>query len=153
MSDFGLIWRPFRKYLQIKNFFQKFSSRSLSYLNSPLTSCIKSEKSLEQFLRKLRYQLINQPTNQPIITDFGLIVRPFCEYLQIKNFFQKSGSVAFLPLQCPNFMEKIRKILRAASERTALPTNQTTNQLPTTPILQDVADAGPTKVFYTYFHT
>ena len=59
---------------------------------------MKSEKSLEQFLRKLRYQLINQPTNQPIITDFGLIVRPFCEYLQIKNFFQKSGSVAFLPL-------------------------------------------------------
>ena len=33
----------------------------------------------------------NQPTNQPIITDFGLIWRPFREYLQIKNFFQKSG--------------------------------------------------------------
>ena len=24
VSDFGLIWRPFREYLQIKNFFQKF---------------------------------------------------------------------------------------------------------------------------------
>ena len=33
-------------------------------------------------------------------------------------------------------MEKIRKVLRAVSEKTALPTNQQTNQLlPTTPIL------------------
>ena len=40
----------------------------------------------------------NQPTKQPIITDFGLIWRPFCEYLQIKIFFPKSGSVTFLPL-------------------------------------------------------
>ena len=33
-------------------------------------------------------------------------------------------------------MQKIRKILRAVSEKTALPTNQPTNQLlPTTPIL------------------
>ena len=76
------------------------------------------------------------------VSDFGLIWRPFREYLQIKNFFQKSGSVTFLPLQSPNFMQKIRKILRAVSEKTALPTNQPTNQLlPTTPILQDLADA------------
>ena len=50
-------------------------------------------------------------------------------------------------------MQKIRKILRAVSEETVLPTNQPTNQSPTTPILQDLADAGPIKVFYTYFHT
>ena len=37
-------------------------------------------------------------------------------------------------------MQKIRKILRAVSEKTALPTNQ----LPTTPILYDLAHAGPT---------
>ena len=61
------------------------------------------------------------------VSDFGLIWRPFCEYLQIKNFFQKSGSVTFLPLQSPNFMQKIRKILRAVSEKTALPTIQPTN--------------------------
>ena len=80
------------------------------------------------------------------VSDFGLIWRLFREYLQIKNFFQKSGSVTFLPLQSPNFMQKIRKILRAVSEKTALPTNQPTNQLlPTTPILQDLAEAGPTK--------
>ena len=78
------------------------------------------------------------------VSDFGLIWRPFREYLQIKNFFQKSGSVTFLPLQSPNFMQKIRKILRAVSEKTVLPTNQPTNQLlPTTPILQDLADGGP----------
>ena len=32
------------------------------------------------------------------VSYFGLIWRPFHEYLQIKNFFQKSGSVTFLPL-------------------------------------------------------
>ena len=37
-------------------------------------------------------------------------------------------------------MQKIRKILRAVSEKTVLPTNQL---LPTTPILWDLADAGP----------
>ena len=57
-------------------------------------------------------------------SDFGLIWRPFREYLQIKNFFQKFGSVTFLPLLFPNFMQKNKKILRAISEKTALPTNQ-----------------------------
>ena len=37
-------------------------------------------------------------------------------------------------------MQKIRKILRAVSEKTALPTNQL---LPTTPILYHLADASP----------
>ena len=48
----------------------------------------------------------NQLTNQPNIkvSDFGPIWRPFREYLEIKNFFQISGSVTFLPLQSPNFM-------------------------------------------------
>ena len=32
------------------------------------------------------------------VSDFGLIWRPFREYLQIKVFFQKSGSLTFLPL-------------------------------------------------------
>ena len=32
-----------------------------------------------------------------------------------KNFFQKSGSVTFVPLWCTNFLQKIRKILRAVS--------------------------------------
>ena len=91
--DFGLIWGTFCEYLQIKYFF-KNPALWLLYLYSPLTLWKKSEKSLELFLRKLRYQ----STNQPIITDFGLIWRPFCKYFQIKNLFQKSGSVTFLPL-------------------------------------------------------
>ena len=33
-----------------------------------------------------------------------------------KIFFQKSGSVTFVPLWCTNFLQKIRKILRAVSE-------------------------------------
>ena len=40
-------------------------------------------------------------------------------------------------------MQKMRKILRAVSEKTALQTNQPTNQLlPVTPILKDLADTG-----------
>ena len=58
------------------------------------------------------------------VSDFGLIWWPFREYLNINNFFQKPGSVTFLPLQSPNFMQKIKKILRVVSEKTALPTNQ-----------------------------
>ena len=54
MSDFGLIWRRFRKNLQIKNFFQK--SGSLTFLRL----CKKSQKSLQP-----SSQPANQPTNQP----------------------------------------------------------------------------------------
>ena len=62
VSDFGLIWRP----LEI---FFKNPALSLFYLYSSLTSCKKSGKSSESFLRKLRYQPTNQLTNQPIITN------------------------------------------------------------------------------------
>ena len=40
---------------------------------------------------------------------FPLFVTP-------QDFFQKSGSVTFVPLWCTNFMQKFRKILRAVSE-------------------------------------
>ena len=70
------------------------------------------------------------------VSDFGLIWRPFREYVQIKNFFQESGSVTFLPLQSPKFMQKIRKIFRAMSQKTALPTIQPINFYRT-------ADDGP----------
>ena len=74
VSDFGVISRPFREYLQIKNFF-KNAALSLLYLCSPLTSCKKPEKSWEPFLRKPRYQPI-QPTNQPIITNDTDLIGP-----------------------------------------------------------------------------
>ena len=40
----------------------------------------------------------------------------FPPFVTPKIFFQKSGSVTFVPLWCTNFMQKIRKILRAVSE-------------------------------------
>ena len=42
-------------------FFFKNRALQLFYLYSPLTSCKKSEKCLELFLRKLCYQTTNQP--------------------------------------------------------------------------------------------
>ena len=121
-----------------QEFFSKIQP-SLLYLYNPLTSCKKLEKSFDLFLRKLRYQ----PTNQPNISvsDFGPIWSRFHKNLQIKTFFQKSGSVTFLPLQPPNVIQKTRKILQAVSEKTALPTNQL---LLTTLILWDLTEVGPT---------
>ena len=54
-----------------QDFFKK-NRLWLFYLYSPLTSCKKSEKSLEPFLRKLRYK----PTNQPIITNNTYLIGP-----------------------------------------------------------------------------
>ena len=59
------------------------------------------------------------------MSDFGLIRRPFYEYLQIKNFLKKSGSVTFLPLQSPNFMQKSQKSLEPFLRKLRCqPTNQ-----------------------------
>ena len=99
------------KYLQIANFSEKQVSFKLKVIfNTNLGQ--KPKKPLLPFLRKIS------------VSDFGLIWIPFFKYLQIKKFFQKFGSVAFLPSQPPNAMQKIRKILRAVSEKTTLPTNQ-----------------------------
>ena len=38
VSDLGLIWRPFHKYLQIKNFFQKSSSVTFLNYSYPYTN-------------------------------------------------------------------------------------------------------------------
>ena len=47
-------------------------------------------------------------------------------------------------------MQKIRKILIAVSEKTALPTNQATKQ-PTNQLLPtDLADASPTPSFHIF---
>ena len=75
----------------------RFLSNWRSYL--VLTSDQKPKKSLELFLRKIS------------VSDFGLIWRPFREYLQIKNFFSKIRFCHFSTFIVPNFMQKIRKIL------------------------------------------
>ena len=70
--QFGQFFDDFEvKYLQIANFSEKQVSFKLKVIFST--------------------KYINVP-------DFGLIWRPFHEYLQIENFFRKSGSVTFLPL-------------------------------------------------------
>ena len=121
-SIWAIFWR-FRGQISPNcKFFWKIGSFKLKVIFS--TNFRPKTKKIEPFLRKIS------------VSDFGLIWRLFCENLQIKKFFFKNPAVTFLPLQSPNFMQNIRKILRAVSEKTASPTNQTTNQLlPTTPIL------------------
>ena len=118
-----LIWRSFREYLQTKNFLE--NPGSVAFL--PLQShnfTQKIRKNLRAVSEKTALPTNpNEPTNQPM-----LIWRSFREYLQTKNFLENPGSVAFLPLQFHNFMQKIRNILRAVSEKTALPANQPKNQ-------------------------
>ena len=135
--QFGQFFDNFEvKYLQIANFSEKQVSLKLKVIFST-NFRPKTKKIVTAVFEKI----IN-------ISDLSLIWKPLREYLQIKICFQKSSSVTFLPLQFPNFMQKIRKIFRAISEKTMLPTNQPTNQptnplLPITPILQDLADPGP----------
>ena len=125
------------KYLQIVNYFEKQVSFKLK-----VTFSTNFRPKTKKIVRAVFEKNIK-------VSDFGLIWRPFREYLQIKNFFQKSGSGTFLPLQSPNFMQIIRNILRTVSEKTALPTNQPTNQLlPATPISQNLADAGPKNILW-----
>ena len=127
--QFGQFFGNFEvKYLQIGNFSEKQISFKLKVIFST-----NFRSKTKKVVRAVFEKNIK-------VSDFELIWRLFRQYLQIKNVFQKSSPVTFLLLQSTNFMQKIRKILRAVSEKTALPTNQ----LPTTPILQDLADAGPT---------
>ena len=63
-----------------------------------------------------------------------------------QEFFSKIRLYDFSTFIVPYLHLKNQKFLRTISEKTALPTNQPTNQLlPTTPILYDLADAGPKK--------
>ena len=74
------------KYLQIANFSEKQVSFKLKVIfNTNFRP--KTQKTVRAIFEK-----------NIKVPDFGLIWRPFHEYLQIKNFFQKSGSVTFLPL-------------------------------------------------------
>ena len=70
------------------------------------------------------------------VSHFGLMWRRFREYLQIKNFFQKSGCITFLPLKSSNFMQRIRNAFTNSCligwlvgwKLRYQPTNQQTNQ-------------------------
>ena len=115
-SQFGQFFDDFEvKYPQMGNFSEKQISFKLKVILSTDFSPQTKQIARAVFEKNIK------------VSNFGLIWRLFHKYLRIKNFFQKSDSVTFLPLQSPNVMQKIRKILRAVSEKTALPTNQATN--------------------------
>ena len=74
------------------------------------------------------------------------IERESQEISKSKIFFKNPALSLFYLYSPLTSCKKITKILGAVSEKTALPTNQPTNQvLPTTPILQELADVNPTK--------
>ena len=74
------------KYLQITNFSKKQVSFKLKVIFST-----NFRLNAKKFVRAVFEKNIK-------VSDFGLIWRSFHKYLQITNFFQKSGSVTFLPL-------------------------------------------------------
>ena len=85
--QFGQFFDDFQvKYLQITNFSEKQVSFKLKVIFST-----NFRPKTKKVVRAVFEKNIN-------VSDFGLIWRPSREYLQIKIFFQKSGSVTFLPL-------------------------------------------------------
>ena len=88
----------------------------LFYLYIPLTSCKKSEKSLEPFQRKLLPT--NQPTNQ---CWFGEL---FANISKSRIFFKNPALWLFYLYSPLTSCKKIRKNLRAVCEKTALPNNK-----------------------------
>ena len=79
---FGQFFDDFEvNYLQIEIFSEKYVSFKLKFIFST---------NFRPNTKKIVWAVFEK--------RFGLIWRPFREYLQIKNFFQKSGSVTFLPL-------------------------------------------------------
>ena len=84
---FGLVFDDFEaKYLGIVNFSEKYVSFKLKVIFTT------------NFRPKTK-KIVTAVFGKNIkVSDFGLIWRLFREYLQIKIFFQKSGSLTFLPL-------------------------------------------------------
>ena len=70
----------------------------LFYLYSPLTSCKKSEKSLEPFLRRLRYQPSSQPTNY---NWFWTNLETFSRISPNQDFFFKNPALWLFYLYSP----------------------------------------------------
>ena len=101
------------KYLQIEFFFEKYALFKLMIIFS--TNFRPKTKTIVRAVFEKNIK----------VSDFGLISRPFREYLQIKNFF-KNAALSLLYLCSPlTSCKKIRKIVRAVFEKTALPTNPT----------------------------
>ena len=79
--QFGQLFDNFEvKYLQIANFSEKEVSFKLKVIFST-NFRPKTKKIVEAVFEKIIK-----------VSDFGLIWRPFCEYLQVKNFFKNPAS-------------------------------------------------------------
>ena len=74
------------KYLEISNFSKKYASMKLKVIFST---------NFRPKTKKIVWAVFEKIIK---VSDFGLIWRLFHKYLQSKKFFQKSGSVTFLPL-------------------------------------------------------
>jgi hypothetical protein len=68
----------------------------------------------------------HQNSKNPILGPFWPL---FAQKRENRIFSEKSGSVTFFHLWTPNFMQKIRRILRANSEKSALLTYLLTDLL------------------------
>ena len=85
--QFGQFFDDFEvKYLQIANFSDKYVSFILKVIFNT---------NFRPKIKKIVRAVFEKNMK---VSDFGLIWRPFREYFQINNFFQKSDSVTFLPL-------------------------------------------------------
>ena len=86
----------------------------------------KIRKFLEPFLRKLHYQPPNQPNIK--VSDFGLIWRPFHEYLQIIKYPALSLFYLYSPLtSCKKSEKSLVPFLRKLHRQ---PTNQPNIEVP-----------------------
>ena len=84
--QFGKLFDNFKvKYLQIANFSEKQISTKLKVISSTNFRSKTKKIVTAVFEKNIK------------VSDFGLIWRPFREYLQIRNFFKKSDSLTFLP--------------------------------------------------------
>ena len=86
--------------LQFGQFFDDFEVKYLTIANfsEKCVSCKLKVTFSTKFRPKTKKIVVAVFEKNIKVSDFGLIWRPFREYLQIKNFFQKLGSVTFLPL-------------------------------------------------------
>ena len=67
------------KYIQIVNFSENYISFKLKFIFSTNFRQKNKKNGRVVFEKNIK------------VSDFGLILRPFCKYLQLKIFFQKSG--------------------------------------------------------------
>ena len=114
--QFGQFFYDFEvKYLQIVNFSEKKVSFKLKDIFS--TNFTPKTKKIVRAVFEKNMK----------VSSFWANLEIFSRISPNRGFFSKIRPCGFSNFQSPNFMQKIRKILRDVSEKSALPTNQPTN--------------------------